>query len=572
MRVRVFVFILIAAFLFVMSGLIHIQIVKHESFKVMSEENRLRIVPFIAPRGSIFDAEGRAMVKDVLSFNASVYYSQIKDKPALVKVFSEVLDLPAPEVEKRIKKGRAQPYSPTVIARDIGTEKAIHLEEIALDYPGLSIDVSARREYVNASSGGNMLGYLGLLNSEEVEKFKHYGYKVNDPVGRSGIEKYYDNYLRGTHGGKQVEVDSMGREVITIGHKEPVPGRDIYLTINQDLQKFCDSLLENTKGAIIAMNPYSGAIVVMASSPSFDPGIFMDPKRQKEVQEILSNSGHPLLNRAISTAQPPGSIFKVVIAIAGLESGKISDTEEITCGGIFTLGRSSFHCWRKDGHGPQIMREAIKNSCNVYFYTLGLRVGVDDIANFACEMGVGTKTGVDLPEEVSGTLPTKKWKEKRFKEKWYKGETVNYAIGQGYLLCTPLQIARIMSVFANGGVLVHPYIASRIGDVKINNYEGRRLSFSDESINVVREGLWKVVNDKRGTGMKARQKDFEVAGKTGTAQTSQGENHGWFAGFGPYKNPTLTVVVFDEHGGKGGYYAAQTAGKVFAEAKRLGLV
>ncbi|MGD2278841.1 MAG: penicillin-binding protein 2 [Candidatus Omnitrophota bacterium] len=572
MRTRIFSLILIICLAFLVSGLAYVQIFRHETYKVMSEDNRLKVVPLMAPRGNILDRNGKVLVKDVLCFNVAVIYSRIKDKQDLVDLLSSVLGEEKGQISKKIDKGRSQPYSLTYIASDIGIEKATYLEEAGMDYPGLLLDVSTRRRYLNGNVASNVLGYLGLINRAEFERLKQYGYRFNDLVGRDGVERRYDRYLRGTHGGKQVEVDHRGREMTTLGYKEPIPGRDVYLTIDSDLQKYCDGLLEGKRGAIVAMDPSSGAIFAMASSPNYDPEIFIDRKRSDAVQAVLEDKKYPLLNRAISGAYPPGSVFKVVVATGALETGKAVPETTFSCSGSYTLGRKTFHCWRKSGHGQQVLDEAIKNSCNVYFYQLGGLLGVDDIARYGEKLGLGERGGIDLPGETKGLLPTRKWKKKRFNEKWFKGETINYSIGQGYLLCSPLQIARMMSVFANKKFLVRPYVVKRVGKVDTESFVNLEVDISPETIDVVRSGLWKVVNDPRGTGQKAKSEDFEIAGKTGTAQTTRGKNHGWFAGFAPFDSPKLTVVVFDEYGGKGGYYAAETAGKVFKKAKELEII
>jgi len=572
MRIRIFTIILAFCLVFVLAGLAYIQIGMHERYKVMSEQNRLKIIPLTASRGGMFDRNGNVVVKDVLCFNVSVIYSRIRDMDSLVKALSLVLGIPEEEVAANVKKARKRPYSPVCVAGDIGIEKAVQLEEIAMDYPGLLLDVSAKREYVHKRSASHVLGYLGLINRSEFERLKHYGYKISDHVGRTGIEKYYDNYLKGTHGGKQVEVDHRGREVKTLGFREPAPGKDIYLTLDLELQKFCDKLLEGKRGAILVMDPENGAILAMSSAPTYDPEIFVDRKRTKEVRQILKDRDYPLLNRSIAGAYPPGSVFKVVVATGALEKKVVGTNTVFDCDGTFKLGRATFHCWRKKGHGGQIIKEAIKNSCNVYFFKLGLLLGVDGIAEFGEKFGFGMRAGIDLPGEVAGVLPTRNWKKKRFNEKWYKGDTVNYSIGQGYLLCTPLQIARMMSAVANGGYLVRPYIVDKVGAITMNSGEKVDLDISRETLESVREGLKKVVNDPRGTGRKAKLNNVVVAGKTGTAQTSKPKSHGWFAGFGPFDDPKLTVVVFDEYGGRGGYYAAETAGKIFRKASELGLM
>lgn len=572
MREKVYSLILVFCLSVVFLGLVYTQLWMSERYREMSEGNRLKVVPLVAPRGTIYDSTGEDMVKDVLSFNVSVIYSRIEKMDSLVDVLSFTLDLPAEEVADKIKKSRRSPYTPYNIISDVGIEKAIHIEEVSVDHPGLSLEVTSKREYLHGGVASSVLGYLGLINRSEFERLRPYGFRMNDSIGRSGVEKEYDNYLRGRHGGKQVEVDHRGREVMVLGLKEPAPGKSVQLTVNLQLQKFCDELLEDKRGSIIAMNPSTGAIVAMASAPAYDPNIFVDRKRNDEAVAVLKDEEYPLLNRAISGAYPPGSVFKVVVALASLDTGTTAPSTVFGCVGKFILGGRAFHCWKEYGHGEQALTDAIKNSCNVYFWRMGLLVGVDNIADYAARFGIGSETGIDLPGEVSGILPSAGWKKKNLKERWYRGETLNYAVGQGYMLCTPLQITRMISVFANGGYLVRPYIVEKIGDIPLAPSEKVKLDISRSNLDVVRRGMRKVVNDKRGTGMKARQKGVIVAGKTGTAQTSKRKSHGWFGGFAPFNDAKLTVVVFDEYGGKGGYYAAETAGKVFHKAKELGLL
>ncbi len=572
MRIKIFTLILLFFTAVLLTALAYVQVVKYEKYSTMSEENRLKIIPLMAPRGSIFDRAGNPLVKDTLCFNVSVIYSRVKNAEALEKALSSMLAIPQETIAAGIRNSRGQSYLPVCIAADIGMENAVRVEEAALDYPGLLLEVSAKREYMHEKTASNLLGYLGFINRPEFEKLRHYGYKINDLVGRDGIEKQYDKYLRGIHGGKQIEVDSRGREKTILGFKEPVPGRNIYLTIDLELQKFCESLLQDKRGAILALDPQSGAVLAMASAPSYDPSVFVTKSRRKEAGLLLKDRMYPLLNRAIAGVYPPGSIFKVVIAAAALENGVISQGSSFDCEGSFSLGKAVFRCWKKKGHGQQILVNAIKNSCNVYFFRTGLLLGAEKIAAFAEKYGFGKRTGVDLPGERAGTLPTPGWKKKRFNEAWYKGDTVNYSIGQGYMLCSPLQVARMMCVYANRGYLVRPYLVSRVGDVPVGSRDKVFLYISPKSMETVREGMRKVVNDPHGTGQKAKQDIVIIAGKTGTAQVSRGGNHGWFAGFAPFEDAKLVVVVFDEHGGKGGYYAASTAGSVFKKARELGII
>jgi penicillin-binding protein 2 len=572
MRVRIYILIIFSAFVLLFAGLFNLQIRQHERYKLLSEENRLKIIPLLAPRGAILDRNGDPLVKDILSFDACIIHSQVKDFDRLTDILSEVLGLAPEEISHAMKKAGARPYSPVCVAADIGMEKAVHIEESAATQPGMILDISSRRKYFHAESASAILGYLGTINRKEFEKLKHYGYSINDMVGRAGVERTYDDYLRGTHGGKQVEVDHLGRELRILGYREPVPGKDVYLTIDGRLQRYCDELLEDKQGAIVAMYSDTGEVLALSSAPDFDPEIFVDRKRNDEASSILKRKDYPLMNRAVSGVYPPGSIFKAVVACAGLDSGVLSTSDAFYCPGSLTLGGRVFHCWRESGHGEQVLKEAIKNSCNVFFWKLGLMLGVDRIAEYGSKFGIGKRTGIDLPAEAAGVRPTRVWKRKSIGEKWYRGETLNYSVGQGYLLCTPLQIARLMAVFANRGYLVKPYVVSRVDDIEINTPHAEKLDLPGDVIDTVRDGLRKVVNDRRGTGVKARLADVVVSGKTGTAQTSRGKDHGWFAGFAPFEGENITVVILDEYGGKGGYYAAGTAGKVLEKAHDLGLM
>ncbi|MFH1411110.1 MAG: penicillin-binding protein 2 [Candidatus Omnitrophota bacterium] len=572
MRIRIFSLVLGVCMLALSAGLAYVQVFRHEKYRVMSEENRLKVVPLMAPRGSISDRNGKPLVKDILSFEISVIYSRIKNKEALTEFLSSSLTIPEEEILSLLAEAGKEPYVTSCLAQNVGMEKAIQIEELSGEYPGLFVEVSAKREYLKGRSAASVLGYIGYINRYEFDKLRTYGYKINDRMGRDGVEKYYDDYLRGRHGGKQVEVDHRGREVNMLGFREPLPGKDLRLTIDIDLQMYCDKLLEGKKGVIIVMDPNTGEVIAMASAPGYDPNVFIERSGEKSVRELLNSRDYPLLNRAVSGVYPMGSVFKAVTAIAALETGTIVPGTEFSCSGQLTLGKAVFNCWRKNGHGTVSLLEAIKGSCNVYFFRTGLLLGGEKIAVFSKKLGLGEKTGIDLPGEKEGTVPSAAWKSRKLNQKWYKGDTVNYSIGQGYLLCSPLQVVRMMSVFANGGQLVSPFLVKDIGGVRVNAQRSVDLGFSRENLNAVKEGLRKVVNDVHGTGMKAKIEGITVAGKTGTAQTSRKSSHGWFSGFAPAEDPKLAIVVFDEYGGRGGYYAAETAGKVFQRAAELGLL
>lgn len=571
MRIKIFALILGLCSALLLSGLSHLQILHHQKYRTMAEENRLKVVPLTAPRGGIFDRKGRELVKDVLSFDLSVVHYRISDMPATVEFLAGALDLDAENISTRLEQARRTPFRPVVIVSDLGIDKAIVLKERASDFPGVRLEPTARREYVHGSLAAHVIGYLGMINRQEYERLGAYGYRMDDLIGRDGLERQYEDYLRGRHGGKQIEVDHRGRIASVLGYKQPRQGNDIFLSLDLDLQKFCEEAIAGRKGSIIAMVPSSGEILAMASAPSYDPGTFVPRREQDSIRDLLKSEEFPLMNRATRGEYPPGSVFKLAVAAGALSSGAISPDTVFDCRGQFQLGGIVFRCWFARGHGPHTLADAIKHSCNVYFYETGLRTGVETISRYSKMMGFGETSGVDLPFERSATLPSPDWKTKALGQSWYRGDTVNLSIGQGYLTVTPLQVARMTSVFANGGKLPRPYLVRSIAGAETWQVQVKDLGLSEEMISVVREGMRAAVNDRRGTGINARSRFFIISGKTGTAQPPRGENHGWFAGFAPFDEPALVVVVFDEHGGRGGHFATETAGKVFEKANELGL-
>lgn len=572
MRHRVFTFILICCFGIIFTGLASLQIVNHAKYKTMAEGNRIKVSPLLAPRGSIMDREGRVLVEDVLSFDVMVVPERIKDLPETVAFLSTVLNHAEREVSSRISKAAEVPFLSTAIASDVGVEKAIVIKERSSDFPGVRLESGSTRKYVYGKLAGHVIGYMGRINRQEYDNLKMYGYLINDSIGRDGVERVYEDYLRGRHGGQQLEVDNRGRTSRVLGYKQPRKGKHIGLTIDARLQEYCEDLFDGREGSIIAMDPYSGEILAMVSSPNYDPGIFVKRGNAEELRELFSDGRSPLLNRAISGSYPPGSVFKLVVAAAGLETGKITKHSEFECEGSMNLGGAVFRCWFSRGHGKLALRDAIRTSCNVYFYKLGLKLGASDISRCSEMLGMGKRSGIDLPAEKSGIMPSPKWKRKTLKEQWYRGDTVNFSIGQGYLELTPLQVLRMTAVIASKGRLVRPYVVDTISGMDAGMQDFRKIDFSEEYFDEIREGMRLAVNDRRGTGVRARSEKVTISGKTGTAQTSRSENHGWFVGFAPFEEPRMVVAVFDEHGGKGGYYAAETAGKIFDKALSFGLL
>ncbi|MDD4202008.1 MAG: penicillin-binding protein 2 [Candidatus Omnitrophica bacterium] len=574
MRIKVLLGIIVSCFIFLFAGLFYVQIIKGADYKYKSENNRMILLPIEAPRGKIFDRNGRIIVDNRISFDVSVVYKNAKDSAAMINFLSDKLEVSKQFLREKMDEAKWQPYVPTLLLDDIGKDKAVFLEENSLDYPGLVISTRPRRFYPYHKYGASVIGYLGKINKDELSRYKHYGYTIRDYIGRSGIEREYDDYLRGHQGGMQVETDSVGRRKKTVSIKQAIKGKDIYLTIDIELEKYCDRLLGQRNGCIIVMAPDTGQIYALVSKPSYDPNIFVTNQEKAEVVNVLTNANgdYPLLNRAISCAYPPGSVFKIVVSLAALETMKITDKTYFNCSGSFSLGKASFKCWKKTGHGSQNIVEALTHSCNVFFYQAGVKIGVESIVHFAEELGFGKKTGIDIPGEIKGNLPSPSWKRKNIKEPWYLGDTVNLSIGQGFLLVTPIQLLRMVACVGNNGKMVTPYLVEKIEEVPVFNIEQQQLKVDEKNIKVIKDGLKRVVNDQNGTGMMAKVEQVVVSGKTGTAQNQTNVDHGWFSGFAPEKYPKVAVIVFVEYGGKGGYEASKIAQLVFEECIKVGLL
>jgi penicillin-binding protein 2 len=406
-------------------------------------------------------------------------------------------------------------------------------------------------------------------------------------IGKYGVEYEWEAHLRGVDGGRQIEVDALGREIKPLRSIEPFPGNNVVLTIDLDLQKAAEEAYQDKSGALIAMDPKTGRILAMVSKPSFDPSIFARGVTAEEWKALMDHPFHPLRNKGIQGQYPPGSVFKIVTAIAGLETGAITPQTQISCNGFFSYGNRDFRCWKEKGHGTLNLHQALVESCDVYFYQVGLKVGVDAIGHYAGELGLGRKTGIGLPHEKAGIVPTTSWKKKRFGVPWYSGETLSVAIGQGYLNTTPLQLATLISAIANGGRFYLPRIVERVESIygeELKGYppvETGRADISEKTLRVIQEALMGAVNEPRGTGGACALKQVKVAGKTGTAQVirmaadfKKGDmnrmplkfrDHAWFAAYAPFEDPQIAVAILVEHGGYGGVAAAPIAKKVIAK-------
>jgi penicillin-binding protein 2 len=560
------------SFLLLIAALFYFQIISHGYYRSLSLKNTVRTIPLEASRGVIYDRKGVVLAKDDISFNLVLMPQEIADFKATFDALSAITGIGYKELDSNYKRNYRLPFVPTNIITGIPADRAFRIEEKLVDTPGAFIWAVPKRLYPNKEAGSHVVGYIGKIAYSELKSLKDYGYNMRDLVGKNGIEQYYDAYLKGEDGGIQIEVDSRSREVSRIGFKEPKKGKDIALTIDAGLQRFLNMLFEGKKGACIIMRSKTGQVLGLISSPEFDPNIFVTGNDTQRIS-VLRDSNKPLLNRAITGKYPPGSTFKIVVAYAGIATGTIREGTNFFCNGVFNLGNAVFRCWKESGHGDQNVVEAITHSCNVFFYNLGKALGVEYIYRYALSFGLGSVTGIDLPHESKGTVPNAMWKRFNLKTPWYEGDTINFSIGQGYLEVTPIQMLKVAAIVANNGFCPQPYIVETIEGVKIPHRHEYISRLKPEYFRLIKQGLFDSVNEPTGTGQRAKVKGLDISGKTGTAQAHPAKvSHAWFNGYFPSTDPSVCIVVFLEHGGKGGEDAAAIARLAAIYIKENGLL
>lgn len=552
-------------------SLFYTQILKYPAYRLLSEKNRIRLIPIAGPRGHIYDRNGKILAEDKLSFDIVIYPQEVKDLDQTLQGVGRLLSVPKETLLKTYRAKFYAPFAYVVVAKGVGKRTASLIEERKPSLPGIYVNATSVRHYPYNSTASHILGFIGEIEKDQLMKLKEYGYKIKDLVGKTGIEKFYDNYLKGSSGGMQIEVDNIGHLIKMLGFQKPTRGKDLQLTIDINLQKLIDDLLNNAQGAAIVMDAQNGEILALSSSGNFDPNIFAQGSNE-QIKSLLSNPQKPLLNRAINGAYPPGSIFKIVVATAALETKRLTDKSTFSCGGIYPLGNHTFNCWRNEGHGLQGIKDALIHSCNIFFYRTARLLGPDLMYEYAMSFGLGKPTEIDLPGEVSGLIPNKMWKWLNKRQPWYEGETVNYGIGQGYILITPIQALRMISVIANSGYSPKPFLVKKIRDVVIKGGRAKRVEISERNLKIIKEGLFGVVNDDTGTGQRARVKGVKICGKTGTAQVPVGPAHAWFIGYVPEDKPKYCFVVFIEHGYMGGGLPADVVKAIVEYMQKEGLV
>jgi penicillin-binding protein 2 len=577
-RIRAAVVCLAVASLVLLLRLWYLQILEGDRYLMLSTNNRLRVRPVEAPRGFILDRNGEILVENRPTFDLFVIPEEVTHAGEVAATLAKILHTNPGEILARLAEGRDRPYQPLLLRKDIPEATMVAVEERRLDLPGVSLRVRPIRAYPSGGVAANLLGYVSEVNQAQLAREEYRDFRPGENLGQAGVERRYDGFIRGVDGGEQIEVDARGRVLRLVNRTEPRSGSNVHLTIDKRLQDAAEAAFAGKKGAVVAMNPTSGEILVMVSRPSYDPNLFAQRLSGEDWQRIAGDAGHPLQNRAYQAQYPPGSIFKLIVAIAGLESGALTPETKFHCPGSYHLGNVKFDCWKKGGHGTQDLFGAIVHSCNVYFYQAGLRVGIDETVKVARAFGLGEPPGLGLGDEVRGHLPDPQPR-RRGQPGWSAGNTLVASIGQGPVVTSPMQLLAMVAAIANGGNIYKPYVLRKItttGGEVLEEYEPelvRKVQVNPETLAFVRRAMLGVVDG--GTGARSRVPGVPIGGKTGTAQVvKKGEtkgqaalkDHAWFVSFAPVDNPTLAVVVLVENGGFGGQVAAPIAKAIYEAA------
>ncbi|MEM1177897.1 MAG: penicillin-binding protein 2 [Acidobacteriota bacterium] len=572
---RVLVIVRLAQVALVVIGLGYgsVQIAGGAYYRELSDHNRLRQLALDAPRGQILDRKGRALAENVPSYSLLIDRSRMRDADASLDFAAGILKTPTDELRERLREFRRVPsFKPVPLASQLSLEQVARVAVHGLEHPEFETRSEQLRLYRYAHLSAHVLGYLGQVSEIELQQPES-PFSAGDTLGKKGVEKIYDALLRGTSGEQVVVVDSRGRTIQQLRRDSAVTGATLRLTIDLELQQEAARLLDGKVGAIVALDAESGGILAMVSAPAFDPNLFSRGLTAEHWRALIEDPRRPLQNRALQNTYPPGSVYKIVMAAAALEEGVVDTSKKVFCRGFSKIYDHRYRCWQRGGHGWVDLKGALKYSCNVYFHQLGQAMDIDTISRYSKLFGLGRRTGIDLDGEKSGLVPDRDWSRRRRGQPWYPGETISVATGQGPLLVTPLQIARLTAAVANGGRLVVPHL---IEDHRVAAGDTQTLGLSDRVTAALHGALVAVVEDSDGTGRAASVSGFPIAGKTGTAQVVRQatwtknedleagqRDHAWFASYGPAENPKVVVVVFVEHGGGGSTVAAPLAKRMY---------
>jgi len=557
-KIAFFQYAAVVIFLFLITGFWSLEVQNPQIYNEQAERNRIKSLPIPAPRGKILDRDGRVIVDNHSSYSLILTRENLKTEH--LRTIAGGLNLDYDDLVARVNRYTSRPkYDPIVVKEELTPGDLSFVESHRDFFPEMELIRAQRRLYPQNGFAAHVIGYTGEISEQELDEPDLAKHNAGDVVGKFGIERQYNDSLMGVDGDRQVVVDNRGKTREVLAAKEAVPGKDLQLTLDLDLQAVAELAMEGKNGAVVALDPRTGEVLAMVSRPAFDPNKFAVRIKSSDWREIADNPDHPLLNRAIQAQQAPGSTFKPFVAMAGLESGSVDDEYTIHCPGGASFYGHYYHCWQKGGHGAVSLHKGIVHSCDVYFYNVGNRSGIDKIAFYATQAGMGQKTGIDLPHEAEGVVPSSEWKIRNFRQKWYAGETISVAIGQGALTVTPLQLARAYMWLVNGGVWHQPHL------VKGGKYQEHSWPLSPDNVQKVIYGTWGVVNEG-GTGVRAQLPGLDVCGKTGSAQVASNEftkgknsedlkDNAWFVGFAPRQAPEIVVVAFDEHAVHGQFAA-----------------
>lgn len=557
-KIAIFQYSAVLIFLFLITGFWTLQVQNPEIYNQQAERNRIKALPIPAPRGKILDQDGRVIVDNHSSYSLILTRENLKMEH--LRNIADGLNLDYDDLAARVRRYTSRPkYDPIIIKEELSPAELSFVESHRDFFPEMELIRAQRRLYPQNGFAAHVIGYTGEISEQELDSPDFAKYNPGDVIGKFGIEREYNDTLMGVDGERQVVVDNRGKTREVLANKEAVPGKDLQLTLDLDLQAVAELAMDGKNGAVVAMDPRNGEVLAMVSRPTFDPNKFAVRIKASDWKEIANNPDHPLLNRAIQAQQAPGSTFKPFVAMAGLESGAIDDQFTVHCSGGATFYGHYHKCHLKGGHGSVSLHKGIVQSCDVFFYNVGDRTGIDKIAFYSQQAGFGQKSGIDLPHEAEGIVPSTQWKIRNYREKWYAGETISVAIGQGALTVTPVQLVGAYSWLINGGVWHQPHL------VKGGKYQQHSWPLSPDNVEKVIYGTYGVVNEG-GTGVRARLPGIDVCGKTGTAQLASNqflkgktgkeyEDNAWFVGFAPRQAPEIVVVALYDHGGHGQFAA-----------------
>ncbi len=587
-RLKILSIIIVGIFIFFMGSFWYIQIIQEAKYRKLSQHNYLRIVPLKAPRGNIYDRNGVLLASNRPSFNITLFRNKTYLAPHRLEVVAQHMGVKANYLQNLLERYRQIPlYLPVLIKEDASLEEVAYLEARKLRIPEILIEVEPKRIYLYSKTAAHLLGYIGEVSQRQLDNNTFAGVQMGDIVGKSGLENWYNEVVMGNNGFIEQKVDAHGILAGSLMTNKPISGADAYLTIDINLQRYVEAIMKGLIGAAVGIDPRTGEVLFMVSMPIFDPNDFVRRFTHENWLQIVNNPAHPLQNRCISGFYPAGSVFKLLIAVAGLEEDVITPETRFTCNGSIYIYGHQFFCNSRGGHGSVDLYRAISRSCNIYFYQVGNRLGIEKIAQYARKFGFGTTTGIDLPAEFGGLIPDPQWKYKLEGKPWYPGETISVSIGQGAVGITPLQLALFTAAIANEGSLLKPRVLKEVrnksGEVlyKPPMRPKKKVKIKHNNAQAIKKGMWGAIND-HGTGWRAFVEDLDVAGKTGTAQIiSQKQivkseslpyelrDHSWFTCFAPFEEPEIVIAVLIEHGGQGGRVAAPIAGEILKGYKAL---